>query len=189
MQNPLIQTILSLLHRNPAGISEHLILKSLADHAGFSEIGDAGQLALFQKHFMVMNALYQLQQQLWDEAQLILEISPLRVQLYPSSTREKTEHLAPAENPALGAYYLDWENFQNTTETNVLELLDSFWRRFIQADERVAALRELGLEAEATPVEITRRYRELVTRHHPDKGGEQAIFIRIRQAYELLGNR
>jgi len=186
MQNPLIPQILSLLHRKPQGISEHSILKSLTDHPGFAEIGQDGQLPLFQKHFMVMNALYQLQQSLWDEAQLVLEISPLQIRLHPSNPRGKCEHLATVESPDLSDYYLDWKNFENTTEENVVELLESFWRRFIKADDRAAALQTLKLEAGASAVEVARRYRELAAQHHPDKGGEKETFIRIRQAYEIL---
>ena len=67
-----------------------------------------------------------------------------------------------------------------------MELLESFWRRFINADDRTAALQTLELEAGASDVEVTRRYRELAAQHHPDKGGEKETFIRIRQAYEIL---
>jgi DnaJ-class molecular chaperone len=48
------------------------------------------------------------------------------------------------------------------------------------------ALRTLKLKADASRHEITRSYRELASRHHPDRGGDTETFIHIRQAYELL---
>lgn len=186
MQNPLIPEILLLLRQNPQGLSEHFILKALADHNGFAGIGHQGQLPLFQKHFMVMNALYQLQQSLWKTEQLILEISPLLMQLYPVKQRNHSEYLALTESPSLSNYYLDWQHFEKTTEEDTLKLLASFWSHFVKTDQRAAALQILELEAGATAAEITRRYRELAAQHHPDKGGEKEQFILIRQAFEML---
>ncbi|TCV82334.1 DNA-J related domain-containing protein [Sulfurirhabdus autotrophica] len=186
MQNPLIPEILTLLHRNPNGISEHLILKALKDHTGFTEIADQGHLALFQKHFMVMNALYQLQNSLWNEEQLTLKISPLQIQLHPCDRQGNLGSLALAESTALRSYYLDWHNFKNTSEEEVSALLHNFWRRFINTDDRAAAMQALNLKFGASADEITRRYRELAAIHHPDKGGTQETFIHIRQAFEVL---
>lgn len=84
------------------------------------------------------------------------------------------------------AYYLDWNNNKNTTEANVTKILDNFWQRFASLDEQGMALRTLKLKADAGRHEITRSYRELIARHHPDKGGDTETFIHIRQAYELL---
>jgi len=86
----------------------------------------------------------------------------------------------------LNAYYLDWNNYKNTTEANVNKLLDNFWQRFASVDEQTMALRTLKLKADASKHDITRSYRELRSRHHPDKGGDTETFIHIRQAYELL---
>jgi DnaJ-class molecular chaperone len=52
------------------------------------------------------------------------------------------------------------------------------------------ALETLGLEFEATGVEIKARFKELVKRHHPDaNGGDRATEDRLRdiiQAYKYL---
>lgn len=66
------------------------------------------------------------------------------------------------------------------------KLLDNFWQRFGTVDEQTQALRTLKLKADASQHEITRSYRQLAARHHPDRGGNQETFIHIRQAYELL---
>ena len=84
------------------------------------------------------------------------------------------------------AYYLDWNNKKNTTEANVNKLFDNVWQRFANVDEQTMALRTLKLKANASRNEITRSYRELASRHHPDKGGNTETFIHIRQAFEFL---
>ncbi len=66
------------------------------------------------------------------------------------------------------------------------KLFDNFWQRFASVDEQTRALRTLKLKADASRHDITRSYRELASRHHPDKGGDTETFIHIRQAYELL---
>ena len=186
MQNPLIPDILSLLHQHPEGISEYLIIQSLEAHIAFDEIADDYQLAVFQKHFMVMNALYGLQKNLWLEEQLLLEISPLKIQLIFNISYSDNSQLTEVVNEKLSEYYLDWSNLENTDKKAVEELLESFWKIYINSDNRTAALEILELEERACGEIITRRYRELATIHHPDKGGDPATFIRIRQAYETL---
>ena len=44
----------------------------------------------------------------------------------------------------------------------------------------------LGLPLSAAGAEITQAWRRLAQRHHPDKGGDRATFVRIQQAYERL---
>jgi len=44
----------------------------------------------------------------------------------------------------------------------------------------------LGLNKGATIPQIKKKFRELCMIHHPDKGGNQALFIKIKDAYEAL---
>ena len=82
---------------------------------------------------------------------------------------------------------LPWNNNnKSSTEEIVKKIIDNFWQRFANLDEQTMALRTLKLKADANRHEITRSYRELIARHHPDKGGDSDTFIHIRQAYELL---
>ncbi|MCK4704833.1 MAG: DnaJ domain-containing protein [Gammaproteobacteria bacterium] len=186
MQNPLIPDILSLLHQHPEGISEYLIIQSLETQLAFDEIADDYQLAIFQKHFMVMNALYRLQKNLWLEEQLLLEIAPLKIQLIFNITRSDNSQLSEVVNGKLSEYYLDWSQLENTDKEAVEALLESFWKLYLNAENRTAAFEILELEENASDEKINRRYRQLARQHHPDKGGEPALFIRIRQAYETL---
>ncbi|MFB6307882.1 MAG: J domain-containing protein [Haloarculaceae archaeon] len=46
-----------------------------------------------------------------------------------------------------------------------------------------AAFRELGVPPSASPAEIKRAYREKVKEVHPDHGGDEEAFRRVREAY------
>lgn len=186
MKNPLIPDILSLLNQHPEGITEYLIIKSLDEHIGFENIANDYQLAIFQKHFLVMNALYQLQQQLMEEEQIFLDISPLKIQLISGDAQSDNRQLTETTNEKLSEYYLDWSNLQDTKKEDVEKLLEKFWKLYINADNRKAALATLELEEGADHEAISSRYRKLAATHHPDRGGDASRFIKIRQAYETL---
>ena len=47
---------------------------------------------------------------------------------------------------------------------------------------------ELDVSRDATTEEIKQRYRTLAQLHHPDKGGDEEIFKRIKLAYEILSD-
>jgi len=47
---------------------------------------------------------------------------------------------------------------------------------------------ELGLEKNATKIEIKSSYRSLVKLHHPDAGGEKERFLAIQNAWETLND-
>jgi curved DNA-binding protein CbpA len=44
----------------------------------------------------------------------------------------------------------------------------------------------LGVSADASPEEIKSKYKSLAQHHHPDKGGDEETFKRIKTAYEIL---
>lgn len=45
---------------------------------------------------------------------------------------------------------------------------------------------ELDVSIDATDEEIKIKFRSLAQIHHPDKGGDEEIFVRIKLAYEIL---
>lgn len=47
---------------------------------------------------------------------------------------------------------------------------------------------QLGVPASATAQEIKTAYRRLARTHHPDRGGDEAKFRRLTEAYETLGD-
>lgn len=46
----------------------------------------------------------------------------------------------------------------------------------------------LGVARNATPDEIKKAYRRLANQHHPDKGGDSAMFQQIQEAYSTLSD-
>lgn len=46
----------------------------------------------------------------------------------------------------------------------------------------------LGVSKTAGPDEIKKAYRKLASKHHPDKGGDTAMFQKIEEAYRILGD-
>jgi curved DNA-binding protein len=46
----------------------------------------------------------------------------------------------------------------------------------------------LGVAKNATPDEIKKAYRKLASQHHPDKGGDTAMFQKVEEAYRILSD-
>ena len=46
----------------------------------------------------------------------------------------------------------------------------------------------LGVDEKATQSEIKKSYRKKAIEHHPDKGGDEELFKRIKLAYEILSD-
>lgn len=46
----------------------------------------------------------------------------------------------------------------------------------------------LGVAETATPEEIKKAYRKLASKHHPDKGGDNATFQKIEEAHRILSD-
>ena len=191
MHNPITAIILASLKKHPTGFSEFTLIQAIEAAGLFDALDSQSELALFQKHFLTMNALYHLQTTLWEEEALYLSISALDIHLVPYSGKvsisSATTLPEQSRNEALKSYYLDWSHYNEADEASVIRLLNSFWERFFNPEQRQQALDVLEI-AELTPDQATikRQFRQLATKHHPDKGGDPASFIAIRAAYEVL---
>lgn len=121
MINPVLPQVLSELRQHPEGVSEYFLMRTLEEQHAFDDLDTGGVLALYRKHFIIMNALYDLQQVLWEEEQRVLEISPLHIELHKSqgdADRVQSDSL-------LSEYYLNWNNFDQTSADDVQRLMDS----------------------------------------------------------------
>lgn len=184
--NPFKTSVLALIKTSPMGLSEYDLIQRLQEHDEAFVFDDENpNLALFRKHFLVMNALYQLQTELFDQG-MYLSISPLDIRLEP--VESSAVSALPTDNAAapLRAYYLEWENFSQTSRADVETMLNRFMERYLAIDERLEALHTLELSADAPWENIKQAYRRLAAQHHPDKGGDPARFRAIRGAYEIL---
>lgn len=83
-------------------------------------------------------------------------------------------------------YYLDLQHLDDTGAADVTALLEAFWQGMTRTDQRAEALQVLGLSDPVDDVRIQRRYRELVMRHHPDRGGETAQLQLLNTAIATL---
>lgn len=185
-ENPLIVPVLEILREADAAITEHQLIKRLEqDDEHFAELAESQNLALFQKHFLIMNALYQLQQQLLDQ-NVYLHISPLAIYLQPGKAGSAQLLPEADSDEHLRSYYINWHHFLHASETQVNKLLGQFWQLYSRQEMKDDAYQVLGLPVKAPWSEVQQNYRKLAAQHHPDKGGDAVRFIAIRQAYEIL---
>lgn len=192
MDNPFLSAIeASLLEVPGKRWREYDLIGDLVRQGYLSSDHGATSLGLFQTHFLVKNALYQLQQTLPEQGFNLL-IEPVYIVLEAQSDGGARSG-APAtsvESPAVAEFYLDWFNFSDASEASVEALLQSFWRRYVaqnsQGDSRGQALAVLGLDADATFEQVRSRYRRLVMEFHPDRGGCDKEIVRINEAMAVL---
>lgn len=125
MINPVLPQVLSVLRRHPDGISEYRLMKTLDEEHLFDDQNrvEGAILPLYRKHFLIMNALYDLQDILWQEESRVLEISPMHIELHERQTAQP-EKSEPAWYPLLSEYYLDWEYYRSTTEEDINRMME-----------------------------------------------------------------
>ncbi len=184
MENPFLEPLRQLLE-SPGPWSEHQLLSLLVERGLLSEDYGRDTLALFQAHFLVMNALYSIQQTSSGSTNY-LEVSPLKIQWLSTAESSSSENEMKLHNHSLSDYYLDFDNFNRASDESVAELLSGFWRRYIAQDDRHAALTVLDLQGCDDFSVIKRRYRQLAMEHHPDRGGDASRLADINDAYETL---
>ncbi|KJH83139.1 DNA-J related domain-containing protein [Stutzerimonas stutzeri] len=194
----LAEQVFILLREQPEGCSEYQLIQQLkARHSThIPNLPLLDKLVLFRTHFLVFNALYRLRDRLWGERRHNLQISPLCVQLQPYGPGASEV----VENDPLREYYLDLTNLRDTDEGEVERLLASFWSRMRgdhlgelgdtwNPEQKRAALELFELDQESASLTmhtIKRRYRQLVSIHHPDRGGSTARIQSINLAMEIL---
>ncbi|MCW3148422.1 molecular chaperone DnaJ [Stutzerimonas stutzeri] len=179
--------LLILLREQPQGFSEYQLIQRLKQRhcTHIPNLPLTDKLVLFRTHFLLFNALYQLRDQLWAEARGHVHISPLNIRLQPYASGPD----ALIEEDPLRAYYLDLRNLRDTDEADVERLLASFWTRMQGSDDKRAALELFELDRSNQPLDlqiIKQRYRQLVSLHHPDRGGSTQRLQSINLAMEIL---
>ncbi|MCU1716243.1 DNA-J related domain-containing protein [Pseudomonas sp. 5P_3.1_Bac2] len=179
----LAELLLQLLQNAPQGLSEYELIQQLKQqHELDMPLHDP--LDLFRSHFQVFNALYQLRDQLWAQQSATLHISALNICLLPYQAGSAEL----SEQDPLRSYYLDAEQLQVTTEQDVQDLLQSFYSQQPNRSERHAALEvfEMTDDPQLRYSQIKLRYRQLVSQHHPDRGGSTTRLQAINKAMEVL---
>lgn len=188
----LLDALAKILPQHPLGIGEYDLLKILQQqpYQLFSVEGLADPLRLFQTHFMLFNALYQLKDQ-WQQRQTAsLDILVTHIRFLPY---QKGQAGLDKEDK-LRAYYLDWQNFNNTSKQDVECLIESFWQSMSddiqktqQTPEAVSrAYQCLLLPEPSNFIQVKRQYRKLQHQYHPDKGGDTLKAQQLEQAFSVL---
>jgi len=179
--------LLELLRQAPEGCSEYLLIQQLkARHSThIKRLPLTDPLMLFRTHFLIFNALYRLRDRLWQEQNAHLQIGPLNVQLLPYQAGSA----ALSQHDSLREYYLDLRHLEETDEPEVTRLLSSFWDRLQAGEDQRAALELFELDDSSQPLALATvkyRYRQLVSQHHPDRGGSHERLQSINLAMEIL---
>lgn len=191
-KQPLLQALQEILPERSLGISEFDLLRVLQQppYSLFAQDALRDPLLLFQTHFVLFNALYQLKDLWYQQQSYCVDIVLTHIRLLPYHPGE-----AGLSKPdTLREYYLNWQNFSDTGKDDVTAMLDNFWRRIqgevvktrITSQEVIDAYATLELGEETPFMLVKQRYRKLLYLNHPDKGGETAQAQKIEQAYRLL---
>lgn len=176
--------LLAILRQFPDGLSEHQLLLHLRSEGCpyLSSLPLSDRMVLFRSHFILFNALYHLRDSLSASGEALLEIDPLCIRLLP--WQPGAQALDAPDN--LRSYYLDEQRLHDTREEDVAKMLQSFWTRMHGSDELAAALELFGLEAGCEFASVRQRYRQLVSQHHPDRGGSTERIQSINLAMDIL---
>jgi len=191
--NPLIWPIISLLKEKPSGWMIHTLSEELRQQAILSTLDDDPDKDLFKRNFLLMNALYQLQEILLPQQWLQVQAMDIRLCNNQSATQNQIDKDDP-----LRSYYLDWDNYHTDIEA-IKALLSSFWRRYqshIGASKASVSCPQphdyaiLDLPTDATASQIRRQWRKLALRWHPDRpNGDAEQFRKICEAWQRIGSK
>jgi len=174
--------LFNFILRKNSETTEYKLMQFLqSEHPDFFEaLGDSP--SLYQKHFILFNALYRLRNKLIEQRKsIIIEPTKIRVIDVDSNTSE----LSYSDN--LSEFYLARENL-NLSEKEVAEMLSLFWQKYLAIDQKAEALRCFDL-TDSTRINkriIKKRYAKLAKLHHPDHGGDSDEFIKIKKSAEVL---
>ncbi|MFT7560385.1 MAG: DnaJ-domain-containing protein 1 [Flavobacteriales bacterium] len=156
MENPVEEFLEQHLSAHMQVHSEYQLMQVLVEQELLPKIALGDELRMFQKHFLIRNALYSIQARWHLEKHYILRISALDIECCyhfddsrarknsgdsttantnttanaNTRTTNNTRLLKRGESQALAGYYLNWQNFTQASETSVNELLNSFWQAY-----------------------------------------------------------
>ncbi|MDX1300705.1 DNA-J related domain-containing protein [Photobacterium sp.] len=202
--NPLIWPMISILKVKPTGWMIHTLSEELKNQGILSALDDDPNKDLFKRNFLLMNALYQLQEILLPDQWL--QARAVDIQLLNNLSSDN-HHLDL--NDPLREYYLDWRNY-NADLATIEGLLSSFWKRYqhyIGSEKEYnhsgqhyfnthtqstigphhQDLAILELTKDAKPEEIRRQWRKMALRWHPDRpNGNAGKFRTVCEAWQRI---
>lgn len=144
---------------------------------------------MFKRNFLLMNALYQLQDILLPEYWLQIQALDIQLSLQlPSDLQVELDR-----DISLRQYYLNWEHFE-TSAQEVASLLSQFWDKYAGTlgkteinMEKTRAFEVFGLDSGASQHSIRRQWRKLALKWHPDRAsGDPVKFRLVCEAWQTL---
>lgn len=189
MENPLLWPMLEVLRKQPSGWKVHTLAAHLSELGFMPVLDESPEKDLFKRNFLIMNALYQLQETLYPEKWL--QVEAMNIMLMPA---QRAIHSEIDLDDPLREYYTQWHNYE-ANEGEVRRLLNEFWTRYRKAVggtndlnmNRMNALKLFKLPAEATQLEIRRTWRKLALKWHPDRDNGNAETFRVLcEAWNVL---
>jgi hypothetical protein len=189
MENPLLWPILEVLRKQSSGWKVHTLASHLTEIEIMPLLDERPEKDLFKRNFLIMNALYQLQETLYPDNWL--QVQAMDIVLMPS--QQVFGHEVDRSDP-LRDYYLDWLNYE-AEEGEVKRLLNEFWtryREFVGSTngkdmDRAKALSLFKLPHDASQTEIRKTWRRLALKWHPDRqSGNSEQFRILCEAWNVL---
>jgi hypothetical protein len=178
--------ILDYLNQQGGAVKEHELLSYIEqEHPEFFApllIADQKSPSLFKKHFYLFHQLHHLNNALLPINQcLIISALEIRICLIKDAGNQV------GHNDGLKSFYLDEANL-HLSDQEISQMLQAFWQKYMAVEQKAEAIEILGLQGESdlTISSLKKRYNQLAKLHHPDKGGNDAEFVKIKQAYQSL---
>lgn len=188
-ENPLIWPLLSLLQASNKSWKVHHLASALQEKGLMHDLDPSPEKDLFKRNFLLMNALYELQEILLPNQWL--QVKAMEIQIFRIIPANVNQQLLAGNN--LREYYLDWGNYDACVNV-VRQMLESFWSSYqqyiglnVKLMHKTSALRVFELDDTATDKEIRKQWRKLALKWHPDRpDGDAARFREVCEAWQTL---
>ncbi len=188
-ENPLIWPLLTILQASPQSYKIHTLASELQLKGLLPDLDNDANKVLFKRNFLLMNALYQLQEMLLPE--YWLQVQAMDIQLLTQQPADLA--LLLEQDAALRSYYLDWDYFDTSSES-IEAMFASFWDRYEfylgkpeHMIDKTRALQIFELDRNASKQDIRRQWRKLALKWHPDRASGNAVkFRQVCGAWQKL---
>lgn len=182
--------MLSIIKASQQSCKIHQLASELQFKGLLPDLDSDANKALFKRNFLLMNALYQLQEILLPHHWL--QVEAMDIQLLPQPVSNDFA-LIFEQDSALRHYYLNWVHFETSAE-NIESMLTQFWGRYEQylgKPQRIIdnkqALQIFELDNNASIADIRRQWRKLALKWHPDRtSGNTQKFRQVCWAWQKL---
>ncbi|MGR2767514.1 DNA-J related domain-containing protein [Photobacterium ganghwense] len=173
-ENPFVWPIYNLLCNQSEGWKIHTLAAELSARKLLTRLDNDDYQHLFKTNFLIMNALYQLQNLLLPAQWL--QVDAMNIRLQSAQEIGQANATLPYASDSLRDYYLDWQHYTLDSE-EIQHLLTDFWARYATHQGLTTApiasreddLQAFGLSNNASAHDVRKRWRQLALKWHPDR--------------------